>query len=253
LLGSLFIALWLLRQNKLAQLRAAAPKIWWLLVLAGLSMAINNIFFMSALRVTSVAVALLTHYLMPLFITLLFGPWLLNERPTARDVAITLVGLTGLAIILWPDIQQASLNLGALLGTLSAVFFALSLVASRQLNVANVDGEIVAFYQNFVPAVVMAPALVWFLGQGIEFTRSDWLGIAYFGLGSMGVGFILFFMGLKFVHKASHASMMSYGEPIAAILLAALFLGEPITAYIVVGGALIVGAGVVLIGAEKAA
>lgn len=253
LLGALCIALWLLGNKQLSQLRPTTPNTRWLLGMAGLAMGLNNACFMSALQVTSVAVALLTHYLMPLFVTLFFAPWLLGERPSRRDILITIVGLTGLAIILWPDMLNANLNLGALLGALSAVFFALALVMARQLNRRGVCGESVAFYQNLVPALVMAPLLFWYSSQGIELTSVDWLGIAYFGLGAMGAGFILFFVGLNYVHKASHASMMSYGEPITAILLAALFLGEPITTYIVIGGALIIGSGIALVRAEQTA
>lgn len=252
LLGALCIALWLGARKRLAELRPGSAHDGWRLIAAGVAMGLNNACFMSALQITSVAVALLTHYLMPLFVTLLFAPWLLKEYPSRRDIVITFMGLTGLAVILWPDMRNANLSLGALLGALSAVFFALTIVLARQLNQRGVSGETVAFYQTLAPGIGMAPVLFWYLGQGLALTAHDWAGIAYFGVGAMGIGFILFFVGVNHVHKAAHASLMSYLEPIAAILLAALFLGESITVYILVGGLLIVGSGVGLVQAEQA-
>lgn len=198
LLASIVIVIALTIQGRVRSLVPKNKKVFWLLMAAGVSMTLNNAAFMSGVQITSVAIAVLTHYLMPTFVILYFAPKLLREKPSKTDIALALTGFLGLVIILWPDLSVSKLNLGAMLGALSAVFFALGVVIARKLGTFGQDGQVAAFYQNFVPALLMAvPALlIW--QSGTSFTTSDLLGIAYYGILALGAGFILFFK------KASH-------------------------------------------------
>ncbi len=219
----------------------------WLLLGVGVTVLINNGLFFTALQITSVPVAQLTHYLAPLFLAVIFAPLMLGEKPTKREVILTLVGLLGLSIVLWPDLRDARLSVGAMMGAISAVFFALGNVFNRKLTAYGVSGLPAAAYQNFIPTLGMAPFMLWQLNQGVQFTSGDIWGAVYMGVMTMGFGFSLFLFGLQRLKKANHAGIMSYGEPIGAIILAAIFLHEPMTAYVIVGGILIIGSGVALV------
>lgn len=242
----------LYRRDSLKQLWPESKVARWLLIAAGIFTAINNGLFFTALQYTSVSVAQLTHYLTPLLLAVVFAPFFLNEKPSKREVAITLIGLLGLVIVLWPDLSHARLSFGAVLGAASAIFFALGVVVNRKLFLYNISPLSAAVWQNIGPVFVMLPFLLWHLNQGARFTGGDWLAAAYMGIFAIGIGFSLYVTGLMRVPKANHAGIMTYGEPIGAIILAAIFLHEPITAYVIVGAILIIGSGVALVlGKEK--
>ena len=57
-------------------------------------------------------------------------------------------------------------------------------------------------------------------------------------------GFV-FLGGLRRV-RADHAAILTYVEPVSAVVFAALFLGESLTLPTIVGGALVVGGGVMV-------
>jgi drug/metabolite transporter (DMT)-like permease len=246
LLGALLISLWMARSGSLRDLWPVEKKARWLLLGGGIAMTMNNGLFMTSLQKTSVAVALLTHYLTPLLVAVLFAPLFLKEKLTRRDLLITLIGLAGLTIVLWPELSHAQLGLGALLGILSAFFFAYGIILSRQLSHYKVGGLTTAMYQNIVPALLMSPFFFQSFSAG-QFESGDWSRILIFGILSLGIGFTLFTTGLQKTDKAAHAAVISYGEPIGAIILATLFLGEPLTLYVIVGAILLVGAGVALV------
>ena len=252
LIGTLLIAIWLYKEGKIGQLWPEPKPARWLLIAGGVMLALNNGLFFTSLQHTSVAVGLLTHYLAPMLVAVAFAPIFLGEKLTMRDLCITLIGLVGLGVVLWPELSNSELGIGAIFGALSALFFAAGVVINRKLSNYQVSGLTGVVYQNFLPTVLMSPFFFQSLRDG-AFTSGDWWGVLIFGLLSLSLGFGLFWTGLQKVHKAAHASILSYGEPIGAIILAAIVIGEPVTIYVVVGGALIIGAGVaIVLGARKA-
>lgn len=246
-LAAIVCAVILAKKESLKQLWPKQKAARWLLVGAGATVLFNNGLFFTGLQYASVPVALLTHYLAPLFLAAIFAPLMLGEKATRREFVLTIVGLIGLVVVLWPDLVQAKLNIGAVLGAASAIFFAIGNVFNRKLSAYGVSGLSPAVYQNVVPVIGMLPFMLWFIAQGERFTAGDWWGMAFYGFIAMGIGFSIFLVGLQRVKKANHAGIMSYGEPIGAILLAAIFMGEPMTAYVIIGAILIIGSGVALV------
>jgi hypothetical protein len=55
----------------------------------------------------------------------------------------------------------------------------------------------------------------------------------------------IFLAGLRRV-RTDHAAVLTYVEPVSAVVFAAMFLSEPLTAATIVGGALVVGGGVMV-------
>jgi drug/metabolite transporter (DMT)-like permease len=250
LIGTVFILVWLYKQGKLRELWPASVPARCFLLAGGVAMALNNGLFFSSLQHTSVAVALLTHYLTPLLVAVLFAPLFLRERLTMRDLFITLVGLVGLVVVLWPELSNSTLGLGSVLGAASALFYAAGVIITRKLSNYSISGLAGVVYQNFVPVVLMSPFFFTSFTAN-AFVSGDWVRAAIFGVLCLGVGFGLFFVGLQKVEKAAYASVLSYGEPIGAIILASIFMGEPMTMFIIVGGILIIGAGIALVWSES--
>ena len=105
-------------------------------------------------------------------------------------------------------------------------------------------------------AVIMISAGLVFGGlvavKGAEFPTNliGWISVAALALVSTVFAMGTFLAGLKRVDPAN-ASMISTLEPVVAVALSVIFLGEAVTLPKVVGGSLILGAVILLAGAES--
>ena len=210
----------------------------------GVGDAMNAFFFFRAYQTTSVAVAVLTHYLTPLFVALA-APLLLRERPTARTFASVLIGLAGLALLLqpWNAASRPGDALGALFGATSAVFYASNVLVTKRLTPAFSGSE-----QMFFHCLVAIPLLALLVPRG-EWGAIDLRASGIIVLGSLGpgtIGGLSFVWGLRRV-PASHASTLTLLEPLVAVIVGAAAFGESVGMASVVGGGMILaGAGLVM-------
>ena len=74
---------------------------------------------------------------------------------------------------------------------------------------------------------------------GAVCARSLTLGLVHTALAG-----IIFLGGLRRV-RTDHAAILTYAEPVSAVVFAAAFLGEPLTAWTAIGGAMVVAGGLV--------
>jgi drug/metabolite transporter (DMT)-like permease len=216
---------------------------WLGIAWIGVADAMNVYLFFAAYQKTSVAVAVLTHYLTPIFVALV-APVALKERADGRTYTAVAIAFTGLVLLLapWDARSKPTDWIGAALGAGSAVFYASNVIANKRL-LAFSASELV-FYHGFVSIPLLA-ALVphdgwWTLG-----TRAG--GIV--ALGSLGPGALagLFFVwGLRRI-PASHASTLTLLEPLIAVLVGAVAYGERLGPLGLVGGGLILGGAALVI------
>ncbi|MFO0670473.1 MAG: DMT family transporter [Polyangiaceae bacterium] len=144
--------------------RRADGKAWAGVVWLGVSDALNVVFFFRAIQTTTVAVAVLSHYLTPVLVAL-GAPLVLGERVSARTFGAVAMSLLGLVLLLGPWREggaSSSLVLGAAYGAASAVFTRRTssrTSASRACSPAQLS-----FYHGLVavPVVVaLVPRGVW--------------------------------------------------------------------------------------------
>ncbi len=214
----------------------ASPRQWLAVAWLGLGDALNIGFFFAAYQRTSVAIAVLTHYLTPIFVAVL-APVVLRERPAARTYGSVAIAFAGLLLLLEP--WRAGLSrddfVGAALGAGSAVFYASNVLVNKRL-VSVFSGSEMMFFHGLVTVpllfVVVPPT-----EYGLVTARS--LGIVVAGaLGPGALSGLLFVWGLRRI-AASHASVLTLLEPFVAVVLAAAVLGEGLGAVPIAGGALI--------------
>lgn len=229
-----------------------APRSAWALVAwLGLSDALNIALFFGAYQRTSVAVAVLTHYLTPIFVAL-SAPLVLREPGRPRTYAAVAVAFVGLTLLLEPwraGIAQSD-ALGALLGAGSAVFYASNVLVTKRL-VPWFSGSELMFFHGLVSTPLLFAAV-----SSTDYAAVTPLSLGVVLGGAVGPGAtagLLFVWGLRRV-PASHASVLTLLEPFVAVLVAAAFLGEHLGLVPVFGGLLILaGALAVISGAEQAA
>jgi drug/metabolite transporter (DMT)-like permease len=210
---------------------------WALLGVFGVTDALNCGLFFSALATTSVAVAVLTHYLAPLFVAI-GAPLLLAEPRRPGTLPAVLLGLSGLTLLLapWqvPVATDGSLWIGALLGAGSAVFYAASLLLSKRLCRSFEASEMIVYHTPtaLLVLVLAVPAGGW----TIAVPQLAWLLLGALGPGALAG--IVFMRGLAVV-PAAHASVLTLVEPMTALALAVFLWREPLDVLGLAGGAAI--------------
>jgi drug/metabolite transporter (DMT)-like permease len=210
----------------------------------GVGDAMNAFFFFRAYQTTSVAVAVLTHYLTPLFVAVA-APILLGERPTSRTAVSVLVGFAGLALLLqpWDAASRPHDVLGAIFGATSAVFYASNVLVTKRLTPVFSGSE-----QIFFHCLVALPLLAVLVPHG-EWGAIDPRAAGIVVLGSLlpgTMGGLFFNWGLRRI-AASRASTLTLLEPLVAVVVGVAAFGERVGAASIVGGGMILaGAAIVM-------
>lgn len=209
----------------------------WLVAYA-VTDVVNCILFFEAMNHTTVQVAVLTHYSAPILIALaapyVDGVTTRGARPAA------LVAMTGIAIVLEPWRTPADgAVVGAALGFGSATMYAANVFCARRLGVMIGPARAIA-YHGLIGAIVAAPLAV----SGVHAVTAADLEYLVTGGALIGAGAgILFVAGLSRV-GAGRAAVLTFAEPIVAVLVGALHWGQPLRPIAVVGGALVLAAGI---------
>jgi drug/metabolite transporter (DMT)-like permease len=210
----------------------------------GIGDALNVVLFFAAYQRTTVAIAVLTHYLTPIFVAVA-APLVLREKARARTFGAVAVAFAGLVLLLEPWRVGLGRNdvVGAALGAGSAVFYASNVLVNKRL-VRSFSGSEMMFFHGLV-----ATPLLFALVPLHEYALVSRSALGVVLLGALGPGALcglLFVWGLRRI-AASHASVLTLLEPFVAVLLAAAVMGERVGLVSLVGGVLILGGALLVV------
>jgi DME family drug/metabolite transporter len=221
-----------------------APRVAWDRATVGLIAAnaafdaLNIAAFFAALQVTTIEIAVLTHYLSPIVIALA-APRIDGVVTPGAGLAAA-VALAGLVVILEPWHAPADgAVLGAVLGAASAACAAGNVFTVRRIA-ARIGPARALCYHALLAAAVMAPLAVRHAG---ELTGAR-LGLLALGAVVLGAASgVAFAVGLIRIGSA-RAAVLTFIEPLVAVGVGAAVWGEPLSPLSVVGGVLVLGAGI---------
>ena len=207
-----------------------------LLLLSGAAMGINWILLFEAYRYTTVSTATLCYYFAPVIVTVL-SPLLFRERLTRRQVLCFVMATLGLVLI--TGMEQGGSVKGVLFGLGAAVFYAAVVLLNKYIR--GVDGIQRTFFQFLAAIVTLIPYVA--LTGGVTLSRLDtpgWLCLLTVGLVHTGITYCLYFSSLKAI-PGQRAAILSYMDPLVAVLVSVTVLREPLTWQQALGGSLILG------------
>ena len=217
-----------------------------LLALGALGYGAQSLAFFSALTLAPASLVALLLYLYPALVALL-SAWLLRERLSRGKLAALAIALVGTALTIGP--AGSASPLGVALGIAAAAIYAVYIVTGSRVT-AHVPPQTMA---TIVIAAAGAVFVVAALARGPTWpgTAAGWL--AAFGIAAFSTvgAIVLFFAGLERVGP-TRASVLSTVEPVCTVVLAAIFLGESVAPWQLLGGALILAAVVMLARASGA-
>lgn len=209
------------------------------LVLNGVVLAAHWVSFVAALQRAPIGTVLLITYLAPVGIAA-FAPAYLGEHvPTRTKVALG-VAVGGIALIAAPAMEGSSTG-GVLLALLTGALYVPLALLNKALS-DELGGVQLAFFQQLVAGALLAPFAL-LAGWGAP--SIDWLWLLVLGLVYTGFAFATYLWALMRM-PATRAAVLLYLEPASAVGFGWLLLDEAPTAIVLVGGVLVVGAGVLV-------
>jgi len=222
------------------------PRIGWraggMMALAGAMIGVNWMLLFEAYNDTTVPRATLVYYLQPT-IVLLLSPLVFGERLTAKKLACAGAALVGMALV--SGVLEGGLALssreprGLLMALGAAMCYALVVILNKKLGETDVYARTVI--EMLAAAAVMLPYTLAMGAGGAALTGGTLALLILVGAVHTGLTYALWFAGMRGL-PAQTVSALSYIDPVTAMLVSALFLGERLTPLGLLGAALILGA-----------
>lgn len=210
-----------------------------LLLASGAAMGINWILLFEAYKYTTVSTATLSYYFAPVIVTLVC-PILFKEKLTGKQLLCFAMSTLGLVMITGiGEVGGGNDLIGILFGLGAATFYASVILLNKFIR--NVEGIHRTLLQFLSAIVVLLPYVA--MTSGMTLGRLDpvgWVNLLIVGLIHTGVTYCLYFSSLKEL-PGQKAAILSYIDPLVAVLISVTILGETMTLWQVIGGILILG------------
>ena len=212
-----------------------------LVLLGALGYTAQSFCFFSALNHLTVGLAVLLLYLHPALV-LLAGAALGRQRLTPRKAALAAASFAGILLTVRGDLAGTPVGLAFGIGA--------ALIYTNYILV----GEHLTPRTGVIPAatvIVLSAAVMFCLGTLVEGVRwpgttGGWLAVAGIAVFGTALAIVTFFAGVQRI-GAGDAATLSTLEPVVALVLAFVFLGEQLGA-VQLAGALLVIASAALLG-----
>ena len=212
-----------------------------LLVLSGIAMGFNWILLFEAYKYTTVSVATLSYYAAPVIITFVSAT-LFREKLTKRGILCFVMSTLGILLITVSGggmSGNGTDHIGIMFGLGAAVLYATVVLLNKFIK--NVGGIQRTFLQFVAAAMTLLPYVL--LTGGMHLADLDsrgWIFLLIVGLLHTGVAYCMYFSSLQYV-PGQEAAVLSYIDPLVAVILSVTVLHEGMSLLQVVGGAMILG------------
>lgn len=222
---------------------AAFRRNWWKVCLVGvINSALPFMLFAFALLAITTGLSAILNATVPLFGALVAWIWL-KDRPTGSRVLGLVIGFFGVAMLAWdeasfrPDASGIAPAWAVLACLLATVCYAIAASATKRFLsglpplVTATGSQLGAALALALPAALLAPQRM----PGAQ----AWASVAVLGVLCTGIAYILYFRLIEQTGPA-RALAVTFCIPVFAIVYGVLFLGEHVTAWMLMWGAVVV-------------
>lgn len=211
-----------------------------LLIFSGMAMGINWILLFEAYKYTTISAATLSYYFAPVLVTIAC-PLLFKERLTRKQKLCFAMSTIGLVLIIGFEKNSSKTNhvLGILLGLGAAIFYAIVILLNKFIK--NVEGIQRTFLQFLAAIVILFPYVVFSGGMHLEvLSAKGWIYLLIVGFLHTGITYCMYFSAIKEL-KGQEVAILSYLDPVVAVVISIVILGEKMSLLQLLGGILILG------------
>jgi drug/metabolite transporter (DMT)-like permease len=244
----LFVALLAAGGRHQRGLGDASTRDWWLLGAIAVANALLNLAVFEAFARISIALTLLIFYLYPALVALASVAWFGERLDRARWVALAL-SLTGTVMVMagagsLGGIDPVGVGLAFVGAVVQTAYVLIARHGFRGVPAPQAAGLSMAGAALIYVAIAAATGQLSGLAQPLAGIDALW-PVALAGVIGAGVPTLSFMSGVRRL-GAPRAAILATLEPVVGVGLAALLLAERPTPVQLVGGLLIIGAGVLL-------
>lgn len=210
-----------------------------LLIFSGLAVGLNWIFLFQGYKYTSISNATLSYYFAPVFVTIL-APFILKEKLTISKFLCVLMALVGMGCIVGVDgINGGKDIVGIVYGLVAAGFYASVILMNKFLK--EIDSIEITVVQLLSAAITLLPYVLIVEGNNIFSVATTSIPyILILGIVHTGIAYLLYFSSLQGL-KGQTIAVLSYIDPVFAVIISALLLKESLGGLQILGGILILG------------
>ena len=244
LLGGIFIFFMTYKSCKFVNVKAMSDN-FFVLIWTGFFMGLNWVFQFEAFRVSTVAIGTVCYNTMPIFL-LIIASFMFKERITFKSVICIFVATIG--VILVSNVINTGINsnevLGCFYGILGAINYALIVVFNRKLSHIETHDKVI--FQFIFSSIIMFIYVILIQGKSLFFEEN--ISNEEIITGIICLLLLSFFhTGFCYVHyfnavsrlKAETVAILTYIDPVVALLTSYFILREKTTGLQMLGAGLI--------------
>ncbi|MCM3568613.1 DMT family transporter [Neobacillus mesonae] len=212
-----------------------------LLILSGAALGFNWILLFEAYRYTTISNATLSYYFAPIFVMVL-APFILKEKLRLFNVISIAAAMLGLFLVNMGGASggaSGNHTIGILYGLSAAALYASVVLFNKFIK--NLPGFETTMIQLLIAVIVLFPYVL--LKDNLDFSSLNVRSIVFMvivGIIHTGFAYFLYFTSIKDL-KGQTIALLSYLDPISAVIFAAIFLSESMNMVQIIGGILILG------------
>ena len=244
LLGGLFLLIFIMVFHRTSKEKPEHSAIVGL-VISGAVMGVNWMLLFEAYNHTTVAVATLCYYMQPTIVVLL-SPIIFKERLKLKECICAIIAILGMVLVsgvIGGERLGTGNMSGILFGLGAAVFYSIVIIINKIIR--GIEPYQKTVIQLFSAGMVMIPYMLvkgGFYGVRLDLTTIILLFIV--GLVHTGIAYVLYFGSMDGL-RAQSVAILSYIDPVSALLFSAFLLKEPLNIVGIIGAIMIIGSAVI--------
>lgn len=191
-------------------------------IVGGIFLVLNWIFFFAAFEKTAITVAISIYNLAPI-IVLIIGWFIFRDRIRLIGLGAVLLAFAGTVLIsgISPaDLKSGMSVQGPLLALIAACLYALVIITGKYIHEAS--PYLVTIIQTLIGVVMLLPFVHYSLY--LHLTAANWFYSIFTGIVHTGIVYLLFYSSLRAL-PTPVISALTYLDPLVAILLDVFITG----------------------------
>lgn len=212
------------------------------LLLSGFCISFNWILLFESYKYTDVSIATICYYFSPIFVIVL-SIILFKEKLNITNIICVVSAMIGLIIIVGSDVigfSFSSDNLrGIFFGIAAGFLYAIVVISNKCIK--HINGLELTVIQLGIATVVLLPYILATSNFHFNINSASFINIIILGVVHTGFAYYIYFSSIKKVSVHTTA-VLSYLDPICAIIFSVTILNETLTIVHIIGGALVIGA-----------
>ena len=227
------------------KLEKIAGKKFWLLALTGAIMGLNWMCLFEAYNYTEVSTATMCYYMQPTIVILL-SPLVFREKLTAKKLLCAVTAIIGMlfvsGVIEGGGIRVQDLR-GIFFGLAAAALYSAVVIMNKKVQISD-DYEKTIIQLVSAAAVLIPYLLLTGNFSSINLSSTALVMVLIVGIVHTGIAYALYFGSLNGL-KAQSVAVLSYIDPVFALVLSAAVLGETLSFLGIIGAVMVIGSAII--------